>query len=242
MKAFYLLQTLGTVAVILVMIIVWGVPLAPTLLFYEWLTEIFSSSNKWVDALYTGLSLSSSVIFYCFSLLLFSSLLQFVLHIRIKEKSVFPLASFTTIRWAFCGQIIRATQPILQHFVPSFVSNLYYRICGAKIGKKTQINTHRLNDPCLIRIDDGCVVGGGATFNGHLVEKGEIVFAPIHMKAGSLVGAGATVQPGVTIGENAVIASHGLIPKYRTIPQNEVWGGLPARIIQSSSERREMNS
>ena len=242
MKAFYLLQTLGTVAVILVMILVWGVPLAPTLLFYEWLTEIFSSTNKWVDALYTGLSLSSSVIFYCFSLLLFSSLLQFVLHIRIKKKSVFPLASFTTIRWAFCGQIIRATQPILQHFVPSFVSNLYYRICGAKIGKKTQINTHRLNDPCLIRIDDGCVVGGGATFNGHLVEKGEIVFAPIHMKAGSLVGAGATVQPGVTIGKNAVIASHGLIPKYRTIPQNEVWGGLPARIIQSSSERREMNS
>ena len=241
MKAFYLLQTLGTVAVVLVMILVWGVPLAPTLLFYEWLTEIFSSSNKWIDALYTGLSLSSSVIFYCFSLLLFSSLLQFVLHIRIKEKSVFPLASFTTIRWAFCGQIIRATQPILQHFVPSFVSNLYYRICGAKIGKKTQINTHRLNDPCLIRIDDGCVVGGGATFNGHLVEKGEIVFAPIHMKAGSLVGAGATVQPGVTIGENAVIASHGLIPKYRTIPQNEVWGGLPARKIQSSSERREMN-
>lgn len=241
MKAFYLLQTLGTVAVVLVMILVWGVPLAPTLLFYEWLSEIFSSSNKWIDALYTGLSLSSSVIFYCFSLLLFSSLLQFVLHIRIKEKSVFPLASFTTIRWAFCGQIIRATQPILQHFVPSFVSNLYYRICGAKIGKQTQINTHRLNDPCLIRIDDGCVVGGGATFNGHLVEKGEIVFAPIHMKAGSLVGAGATVQPGVTIGENAVIASHGLIPKYRTIPQNEVWGGLPARKIQSSSERREMN-
>ena len=241
MKAFYLLQTLGTVAVVLVMILVWGVPLAPTLLFYEWLSEIFSSSNKWIDALYTGLSLSSSVIFYCFSLLLFSSLLQFVSHIRIKEKSVFPLASFTTIRWAFCGQIIRATQPILQHFVPSFVSNLYYRICGAKIGKQTQINTHRLNDPCLIRIDDGCVVGGGATFNGHLVEKGEIVFAPIHMKAGSLVGAGATVQPGVTIGENAVIASHGLIPKYRTIPQNEVWGGLPARKIQSSSERREMN-
>ncbi|MAE79460.1 MAG: hypothetical protein CL967_06840 [Euryarchaeota archaeon] len=240
MKAFYLLQTLGTVAVVLVMILVWGVPLATTLLFYEWLTEIFSSSNKWIDALYTGLTLSSSVIIYCFSLLLFSSLLQFVLHIRIKEKSVFPLASFTTIRWAFCGQIIRATQPILQHFVPSFVSNLYYRICGAKIGKKTQINTHRLNDPCLIRIDDGCVVGGGATFNGHLVEKGEIVFAPIHMKAGSLVGAGATVQPGVTIGENAVIASHGLIPKYRTIPKNEVWGGLPARKIQSSSERREM--
>jgi acetyltransferase-like isoleucine patch superfamily enzyme len=240
MKAFFLLQTLGTMAVVLVMIIVWGVPLAPTLLFYDWTTELVSSETKWLQALYTGLSLSSSVIFYCFTLLLFSSMLQFILHVRIHEKSVYPLASLTTIRWAFCGQIIRATQPILQHFVPSFVSNLYYRICGAKIGKRTQINTHRLNDPCLIRIDDECVVGGGATFNGHLVEKGEIVFAPIHMKAGSLVGAGATIQPGVTIGENAVIASHGLIPKYRTIPENEVWGGLPALKIQSSSERRQI--
>jgi acetyltransferase-like isoleucine patch superfamily enzyme len=83
------------------------------------------------------------------------------------------------------------------------------------------------------------VIGGSATFNGHLVEKGQMIFAPIHLKAGSLVGAGSTVQPGVTIGENAVIATNALIPKYRTIPAGEVWGGLPAVRIRGSSFRDE---
>ena len=237
MKSFTLIQTIGSFVVILVMIIVWGVPLAPTIMYYQFVNELVSFENEWAHALGAGLVLSSSFVVYSICLLLFSSLLQFILHVRVKEKIVVPLASFTTIRWAFCGQILRATQPFLQHFVPSFLSNAYFRISGAKIGKNTQINTFRLNDPSLIRIDDDCVVGGGAIFNGHLVEKGQLVFAPIHMKKGSLVGSGATIQPGVTVEEDAVVATNALVPKYRTIPAGEVWGGLPAVIIRDSSSR-----
>ena len=239
MKAFQLVQTFGSMVVILVMALVWGVPLAPTIMYYDWATGLYDFQNDWLNALGTGLSISSSAIVYSFSLLAFSATLQFILHVRIKEKTVVPLASFSTIRWAFCGQILRSTQPVLQHFVPSFVSNIYYRVCCAKIGKNTQINTHLLNDPFLIRIDDDCVIGGGATFNGHLVEKGQMVFAPIHMHKGSLVGTGAIVQPGVTVGADAVVASEALIPKYRTIPAGEVWGGLPAKLIRSSSARND---
>ena len=239
MKGFKFLQTVGSFVVILVMVFVWGVPLAPAIVYYEWANGLFSSEHEWVQALVTGLVISSSFIVYIFSLLTFSALLQFILHLRVKEKTVAPLASFKTLRWAFCGQVLRSTQPCLQHFVPSFFANAYFRVCGAKIGKNTQINTFRINDPGLMRIDDDCVIGGSATFNGHLVEKGQMIFAPIHLKAGSLIGAGSTVQPGVTIGENAVIATNALIPKYRTIPAGEVWGGLPAVRIRGSSSRDE---
>ena len=239
MKSFALIQTLGSFVVIIVMAIVWGVPLAPTIMYYQWVNELVSFDHEWAQALVTGLVLSSSFIVYSISLLVFSSLLQFILHVRVKEKVVVPLASMKTIRWAFCGQILRATQPFLQHFVPSFLSVAYFRIAGAKFGKNTQINTYRLNDPGLIRIDDDCVIGGSAIFNAHLVEKGEMVFAPIHMKKGSLVGAGATIQPGVTVEENAVVATNALVPKYRTIPAGEVWGGLPAVKIRDSSSRDE---
>ena len=239
MKGFKFLQTVGSFVVILVMVFVWGVPLAPAIVYYEWANGLFSSEHEWVQALMTGLVISSSFIVYIFSLMTFSALLQFILHLRIKEKTVAPLASFKTLRWAFCGQVLRSTQPCLQHFVPSFFANAYFRVCGAKIGKNTQINTFRINDPGLMRIDDDCVIGGSATFNGHLVEKGQMIFAPIHLKAGSLIGAGSTVQPGVTIGENAVIATNALIPKYRTIPAGEVWGGLPAVRIRGSSSRDE---
>ena len=239
MKSFALIQTLGSFVVIFVMAIVWGVPLAPTIMYYQWVNELVSFDHEWAQALVTGLVLSSSFIVYSISLLVFSSLLQFILHVRVKEKVVVPLASMKTIRWAFCGQILRSTQPFLQHFVPSFLSVAYFRIAGAKIGKNTQINTYRLNDPGMIQIDDDCVIGGSAIFNAHLVEKGEMVFAPIHMKKGSLVGAGATIQPGVTVEENAVVATNALVPKYRTIPAGEVWGGLPAVKIRDSSSRDE---
>tara|TARA_B100000767_G_scaffold273012_1_gene302055 strand:- start:404 stop:1132 length:729 start_codon:yes stop_codon:yes gene_type:complete len=236
-KAFQLLQTVGSFVVILVMVIVWGVPLAPAIVYFNWADSLLSYEHEWAQALVTGLVLSSSFVVYTISLLIFSSFLQFILHLRIKEKTVVPLASFKTIRWAFCGQILRSTQPLLQHFVPSFLATAYFRVAGAKIGKNTQINTVRLNDPCLIRIEDDCVVGGGAIFNGHLVEKGQMVFAPIHLKKGSLIGARATVQPGVVVEENAVVATNALIPKYRTIPAGEVWGGLPAVMIRDSSSR-----
>ncbi|MDE0869760.1 MAG: hypothetical protein OSA21_05545 [Candidatus Poseidoniaceae archaeon] len=239
MRMFKFLQTVGSFVVVLVMVLVWGVPLAPAIVYYHWANGLISFDHQWAQALVTGLVLSSSFIVYIFSLLTFSAILQFILHLRIKEKTVVPLASLHTLRWAFCGQVLRSTQPFLQHFVPSFFANAYFRVSGAKIGKNTQINTFRLNDPGLIRIDDDCVVGGGATFNGHLVEKNQMIFAPIHMKAGSLVGAGSTLQPGVTIGENAVIASSALVPKYRTIPAGEVWGGLPAVRIRGSSSRDE---
>ncbi|MBP77860.1 MAG: hypothetical protein CL926_01150 [Deltaproteobacteria bacterium] len=241
MKTFQLLQTVGSFVVILVMIIVWGVPLAPAIIYHGWADSLLSYEHQWAQALVTGLVLSSSFIVYTISLLIFSSLLQFILHLRIDEKTVVPLASFTTIRWAFCGQILRSTQPFLQHLVPSFLATAYLRIAGAKVGKNTQINSVRLNDPFLIRIEDDCVIGGGAIFNGHLVEKGQMVFAPIHMKKGSLVGARATVQPGVVIEENAVIATNALIPKYRTIPAGEVWGGLPAVMIRDSSSREDLS-
>jgi len=239
MKAFQLFQTLGSFIVIAVMILVWGVPLAPTIVYYHWANGLISFEHEWAQALVTGLVLSSSFIVYTISLLTFSAILQFIFHIRITEKVIVPLTSFTTLRWAFCGQILRSTQPCLQHFVPSFFATTYFRVCGAKIGKNTQINTFRLNDPGLIRIDDDCVIGGGAIMNGHLAEKGQMVFAPIHMKAGSLLGTGATLQPGVVVEENAVVASSALVPKYRTIPAGEVWGGLPAVMIRKSSNRDE---
>ena len=171
------------------------------------------------------------------SLILFSGLLQFLLHVRIRERTVVRLQSMTTIRWAICGQIGRSTRPVLQHLVPSFVANAYFRICGANIEVGAQINSYFLNDPNLLTIEKDVVIGGGAVINGHLVERGELIFCPILIEKGALIGTGAMIQPGVHIGAGAVIASHAVVPKYKVIPAGEVWGGIPARKIKDSSER-----
>ena len=81
------------------------------------------------------------------------------------------------------------------------------------------------------------MIGGAATLNGHLVERGELVLSPITIGDNALIGTGVMIQPGVQIGEGAVIASRAVVPKYKVIPAGEVWGGIPAVKIKDSSRR-----
>lgn len=237
MKGFQLVQTIGSIGVIGLMAVVWGLPAGPAIMFYGWASELVITDTAWMNAFFTGLVCSSAVIIYMLCLILFAAVLQLLLHVRVKEDTVVPLHSLTTIRWAICGQIGRSIRPFLQHLVPSFVANAYFRISGASIGAGAQINTANLNDPNLVTIQSDVVIGGTATLNGHLVERGELIFSRIVIEKGALIGTGAMIQPGVRIGAGAVIASRSVVPKYKVIPAGEVWGGIPARKIKDSSER-----
>ncbi len=237
MRGFQFVQTIGSIGVIGLMAVVWGLPAAPAIMFYDWASELLTTDSAWVNASYTGLVASSAVIIYMLCLIFFAAMLQFIIHVRVKEHTIVPLQSMTTIRWAICGQIGRSIRPFLQHLVPSFVANAYFRISGASIETGAQINTANLNDPNLVTIQADVVIGGTATLNGHLVERGELIFSPIMIEKGALIGTGAMIQPGVRIGAGAVIASRAVVPKYKVIPAGEVWGGIPARKIKDSSQR-----
>ncbi|MFC6860079.1 acyltransferase [Zunongwangia atlantica 22II14-10F7] len=55
--------------------------------------------------------------------------------------------------------------------------------------------------------------------------------APIFIKDNAFVGAGSIVLKGVTIGENSIIGAGSLVSK--NVPDNEIWGGNPAKFIKS---------
>ena len=243
MKNFALVQSIGTVLLLLYMIILWGLPLVPSLVIFDYLSNFTGNDSILLDYVIIAFSLVIAFIVYIHGLLIFSGITQRILHVRVEgEKRVAPLESWMTIRWAICGQLHRATWPVLTHVVPSPIANFYYRLAGSKIGKKVQLNTVHLNDPGMVRIDDNVVIGGGAIINGHLVEKGQLILSPIHFKKDCLVGARSTIQPGVIIGEGSVIATNALVGKWKNIPDGEVWGGLPSKCIKKNTERPELES
>ena len=243
MRNFALVQTIGTFLLLLYMIILWGLPLVPSLAVFDYLHCFSDGQSQLITYLITAFSLVIAFIVYIHGLLIFSGLTQRLLHVRVEgEKRVAPLESWMTVRWAICGQLHRATWPVLTHVVPSPIANFYYRLAGSKIGKRVQLNTVHLNDPGMVRIDDDVVIGGGAIINGHLVEKGQLILSPVHFKKGCLVGARATIQPGVVIGEDSVIATNALVGKWKAIPDGEVWAGLPAKCIKKNSDRPEMEN
>jgi len=123
-----------TLVTILLAIIVWGLPLAPSIILFGEVSERFSGSGEWIRACAMGIAISSCILLWGICLLLLSGTLQLLIHPRIEEEKSYPLASSMTIRWAISGLLHRLTSPILIHLVPSFIGNWYYRLCGCKVG------------------------------------------------------------------------------------------------------------
>jgi acetyltransferase-like isoleucine patch superfamily enzyme len=73
--------------------------------------------------------------------------------------------------------------------------------------------------------DQNHVYGNGKLQNSGLID------GPIKIKTNVWIGSKASVFKGVEIGENSVVAGSGVV--IRSIPPNEVWGGIPARKIKS---------
>jgi len=57
--------------------------------------------------------------------------------------------------------------------------------------------------------------------------KAGFVSKPVNIGERAWIGAGAVVLPGVQVGRTAVIAAGSVVT--RSVPENEVWGGIPAR-------------
>ena len=233
MRGFTQIQAILSVVMILLMGVLWGLPIAPALYVFDWLTSFGPGDRSWLDLMIIGFSASIAFLTWGMFLLLLSGILQFLIRLRFEDRIVTPLASLTTIRWAICGQIHRSTQPFLAHIVPSFFANAYYRLAGCKIGKNVNINSVTINDPSLVELGDNAVIGGGATLNGHLVEKGNLVLEKIIVGKNSTVGGATMVGPGARIGENSILGNRAVLAKRKVVPDGEIWVGIPARPISS---------
>lgn len=85
-----------------------------------------------------------------------------------------------------------------------------------------------VQDRCVFHTDLGfpltlarnCTIGHGVTLHGCTVEEN------------SLIGMGAIVLNGARVGRNCLIGAHALIPEGKTIPDNSLAVGSPARVIR----------
>ena len=84
-------------------------------------------------------------------------------------------------------------------------------------------------------IGDKCQIGPYCCFEtlNHMEDGNEEL--PIKLGKGVWLGAGVILTPGTTIGDNSIIAAGAVVTKH--VPENEVWGGVPARKIRNKNHR-----
>ncbi len=84
-----------------------------------------------------------------------------------------------------------------------------------------------------IEIEDDVFIGANVTFTNDKYPKSknpDWTLLKTKICKGVSLGAGSTILPGITIGANAIVGAGSVVTK--SIPNNELWLGNPARFIR----------
>lgn len=120
--------------------------------------------------------------------------------------------------------------------------SVLYALNGAeiRIGNNVGISGTAIIARNLISIEDDVLIGSGTCIydnDFHSLkydsrnDVSQIKSAPVYIKKGAFIGARTIILKGVTIGNKSVIGAGSVVTK--SIPDNQVWAGNPARYIKT---------
>ena len=121
------------------------------------------------------------------------------------------------------------------------------RKAGVVMGENNFIASHFWDtEPYLIRIGSNCQITGGVKFFTHggpqairrQYPKFD-VFGKVMIGDYVYIGINSLIMPGVTVGDNVLIAAGSVVTK--SIPDNMVVGGNPAKVICSIDDYLKRN-
>lgn len=130
--------------------------------------------------------------------------------------------------WKLLTILYRLGQGALLPFTPVFVKPVVEMLYGAKIGANVALGG-TIDDPYLVAIGDGVVLGNGSLVSGNVIVNGKIRFGEVRIGAGATVGANSVVLPGTEIGDNALVMGGAMVMTDAKIAAGETWRGNPAR-------------
>ena len=229
---FTLLQYLFTLSMYFLGALLLSMAMTPPayLSFLAW--SVFHPHSILAKALILSAGIGFGFFLFGFTMILETVLLRFILNLKLKEGEYYFFSS-QGVKWAFVNAIMLIVNLTFMDFMrlTPFLP-LYYRLMGAKIGKRVQINTKGLADISLLEIGDDSVIGGDAVLIGHVAEHGKLKLRKTTIGKKVTVGLGAVIMPGTSIGDGALIAARSVLSKNSQISENTLFAGTPAKYVR----------
>ena len=105
----------------------------------------------------------------------------------------------------------------------------YFRLLGAKIGRRVYLETTDLSEFDLVRVGDQAALNADCTIQTHLFEDRVMKMSTIDIGARCKVGAGSLVLYDTRLEAGAALGDLSLLMKGETLPAGTSWVGIPAR-------------
>jgi acetyltransferase-like isoleucine patch superfamily enzyme len=228
-EGLYLLVSILGQAVIALLV---GIAAAPSLLLLRWLwfaVEPPQGELGW--AVVFGLTLGGAYLAFGNTLLLLIVLVRNLFGLRNSEKRD-RIVSLTTVKSALYNLMLHtANRFFLSLLTGSYISLLFYRGMGAKIGRGAFINTNRIWDCDLIEIGDNCVIGGNASIAAHVVQGDKGHLRKVRIGNNVTIGANTTVMAGAIIEDNVIVGPSSLVPVGARLLAGKTYIGVPVKPV-----------
>lgn len=151
-----------------------------------------------------------------------------LLKLRPIEPGEYAMEAPVFTQWKLLTILYRLGQGALRPFTPVFLKPVVEMLFGARVGADVALGG-TIDDPYMVSIGDGAVLGNASLVSANVINQGRIVFGRVTIGAGATVGANAVVLPGCDIGEHAVVMGGAFVMAGTKIPARETWRGNPAR-------------
>ena len=159
------------------------------------------------------------------AMILFSIAVKWVVIGRFKAGD-YPLWGSYYFRWWFTHRFL-ATIPV-QYLSGTPFMPVYYRLLGARIGRRAYLGLDYFDAPDLVSIGEDAIVSDGAQFATTGVERGLLRLGRVDVGARASVGTMAVVSRNARVGEGSMLEDLSLLPAGETIPDGQLWTGSPA--------------
>ncbi|WP_255411475.1 Pls/PosA family non-ribosomal peptide synthetase [Georgenia sp. SYP-B2076] len=156
------------------------------------------------------------------------------------------------LKWVVVGRYRPRVEPLWSGFVrrTEFVTGIYeaaavpvllamlagtpllgpvLRLFGAKVGRRTLVDTTYLTEFDLVRIGDDVAVGTAASLQTHLFEDRVMKMSTITLSERSSVGCRAVVLYDSVVGQDVTLAPLSLVMKGESLLPGTTWCGIPAQ-------------
>jgi len=169
-------------------------------------------------------------------------------------SSVLVVLLVAALKWAVVGRYRPRVRPLWSGFVrrTEFVTGIYeaaavpalltfltgtpllgpaLRLFGARIGRRTLIDTTYVTEFDLVTIGDDASVGANASLQTHLFEDRVMKMDHVVLRDRATVGDKAVVLYGAVVEEDATLAALSLAMKGEVLPRETTWCGIPAQKV-----------
>ncbi len=142
----------------------------------------------------------SFVVLLCLEIVVFKWLL--LGRVRPGRYSLF---SGFYLRKRFVDQLMELSLDVLSPLYSTIYLAPWYRMLGAKLGRRAEISTASFISPDLLSIDDEGFIADCVSLGAGRVENNLLSIARTHVGRRSFIGNSAVLPPGTIVGDNCLI-------------------------------------